>query len=145
MRRFQFGVLVSMLGLAACGGNGSNDGTNNPAAPMTYTLWQNQAGTMPAARAFEAGPFSLPTTGTVTYTITNRSSTSPDHWDISIIPASELSFFENGQSYRGYAPFANVSTQSGSASVPAGSYTIGIVCRNILEDCQFSLDGTMTY
>lgn len=100
---------------------------------------------MPANRGFEAGPFTLPVAGTVAYTITNRSSTTPDHWDISVIPASELPFFEAGQQYRAYAISANVSTQSASAAVPADTYTIGIVCRNILEDCQFSLDATMTY
>lgn len=100
---------------------------------------------MLAAGSRIKAPFTLPVAGSAAYTITNRSTTDPDHWDISIVPASELGFFENNQPYSAYAIHSNVSTQSDSTTLSAGSYAIGIVCRNILQDCQFSLDASMTY
>lgn len=144
MRLLQASLLTSFVLLSACGGGGGgNHATGN--TPRTYTLYLAQPGSMPADGEFEAGPFTLPVAGVVDYTITNRSPTTPDFWDISVISSSELPFFEAGQQYSGFAPHASVSTQSDSAAVPAGTYTIGILCRNIFEDCEFSLDATMTY
>jgi hypothetical protein len=134
--------LLSVLTLGACGSSTTDPGGGGPA---TYTIVQNQPEMIGAGTRLVAGPFTMPTAGIVSYTITNRSTTTPDHWDIAIVPASELSFFNNGQPYTGAAPHTNVSTQSDSASVPAGTYSIGVLCDNLLEDCQFSLDATMTY
>lgn len=142
--------LVTALAVVGCSSGdgdpaGGSGGTGGPYVPTTYVLFDNDAGSMPAGRGFEGGPFTLSRAGSVEYTITNRSTTTPDHWDVGIMPMSEKAFFENGQPWNAYAVNSNVSTISDGENVPAGTYYIVLVCDNLIEDCQFSIDASMTF
>jgi len=129
--------------VAGCGGGGSGGpGVNSP---TVHPIFTNEPQQIAAGQAFEA-PFSLPVAATVSYTITNRSTTSPDHWTVSIIDSSELPFFENGQPYQSVSPVHdNVSTISDQGPLDAGDYVLALVCDNLIEDCQFSLDLSATF
>ncbi len=138
-------LVCAVVGLVGCGSAGGSDPTAPGHVIKTYSLFSNQSETIEAGQVFEA-PFSLPYDADFSYGVTNRSTTSPDHWDVSIVDASELTFFENGQSYRSASPLhQNVSTISDGGPLPAGDYAIAIICDNLIENCQFSLDATETY
>jgi hypothetical protein len=87
----------------------------------------------------------MPLAGTLQYTITNRSTTTPDYWDVAFVTPTEYSYLINGQAWQGYALSLNVSTQSNSAAVPAADYYFVVVCRNIAENCMFSYIVLATY
>jgi hypothetical protein len=136
-------LACAAVALAGCG-SGSSGGPGG-GTPTTHALFTNKSVMIGAGQGFE-GTFSLPVDATVSYTVTNRSSTTPDHWDVSIIDASEIAFFENGQPYQSASPVhQNVSTISDAGPLPAGDYALALVCDNLIEDCQFSLDMTATY
>jgi hypothetical protein len=139
-------VVVAATMSIALAGCGTSDGTGGSSTqPTTHALFANQPEMTAAGQSFE-GTFNLPVDAAVSYTVTNRSTTSPDHWDVSIVEASELHFFENGQPYRSASPLhQNVSTISDSGSLTAGDYALAIMCDNILENCQFSIDLSATF
>ena len=78
--------------------------------------------------------------GQVHYSIINRSSTTSDTWDISIVPEEEVGFLEDGRPYQAFALHENVSSISDSAFLDPGTYSLAVFCQNLIEDCQFSLD-----
>jgi hypothetical protein len=138
-------LAYTVAALGACGGSGSEGPGGASNTPTPHALFTNKSEMIAAGQAFE-GTFSLPVAATVSYTLTNRSTTSPDHWDVSIVDSSELSFFENGQPYQSVSPLhQNVSTISDSGPLPAGDYAIALICDNLVENCQFSLDATATF
>jgi hypothetical protein len=140
-------ALILIWAVGALVGCGSSSNSGGPAAgtPTSHALFTNQSEMIAAGQGFE-GTFNLPADATVSYTVTNRSTTTPDHWDVSIVDASELQFFEKGQPYKSASPLhQNVSTISDSGSLSAGDYALALVCDNVLENCQFSLDLTATF
>jgi hypothetical protein len=140
-------LVCAMAGLMGCGSETGSPGGGGPGGHvvMTYSLFSNQPEMIAAGQPF-LGTFTLPYDATVAYTVTNRSTTSPDHWDVSIIDMAEASFFENGQPYRSASPLhRNVSTISDSGPLAAGNYALALICDNIFENCQFSLDMTATF
>lgn len=126
-------------------GTGGTGGMTAPPAPTNHVINIEVPGTTPANRSLLVGPWSVPKSATVTYTVTNRSTTTPDHWDTAIVPMSELEYLKNGQPVRTFGLRENVSTVTEAVVIPAGTYYLAIACRNVIEDCQFSYEITALY
>lgn len=135
-------LLIGACGSEGDGGypppSGGTGGTTQPPAPKDHTIQGETPGMTNANQGLSVGPFTLPTAANVTYSVTNRSTTSPDHWDTGIMPMSELYYFQKGQPYKAFGVKENVSSVIEVVEVPAGTYYLVIACRNVIEDCQFS-------
>jgi hypothetical protein len=152
--RTNIGILALAMLLAGCGsdtsGDGggtihtSGDGGGTIHTPQTYTIYNDVYGQI-GAGTVGAYAVSIPLAGTLQYTITNRSTTTPDYWDVAFATPTEYSYLANGQAWQGYALSTDVSTQSNSAAVLAGDYYFVVVCRNVVEDCMFSYTVLATY
>lgn len=119
-------------------GTAGTGGTMTPPAPINYTISLETPGMLEPNMGLAVGPWSLPKRASVTYEITNRSSTTPDRWDVGILPMSELQYYQNGQTFNALGAKANVSTHSETVSIAAGTYYLVVACRNAFERCQFS-------
>ncbi len=137
-----------LLALAGCGGGMSpaSTGTTPPATPTVHTV-MNDGLLSVAAGAYAVSPsFALPA-ATVDYTITERTSSSvPDTWTVGVASEAEVGYLQAGAQWQAFALETNaVGTVSDSASVPADTYSLVLVCGNLLEDCVFSDVVTATY
>jgi hypothetical protein len=151
-------MLVLALALAGCGGGttttthtpgggGNPRTTTQPPVPTLHVIAADTMGNpIPAGSANTIGPYTLPAS-TVAYQITERTtSTTQDTWTTAIAAASEIARAQAGQDYRAYGIEQAVrGTISTTATVPADTYYLLIICQNILEDCVFSYQLQATY
>jgi hypothetical protein len=135
-------VVVCSLGLAACGGGGGGGCRTNCGGPMTYTLASDMYEKFPG---YFGLTFSVPAASTLDFNVAARSSTTPDHWDFGVFTATEYNYYSNGMQSSAYSPAQNVTSTSGSVSVPAGDYVLGFHCANLVEACEVSIDLSATY
>ena len=148
-------MLVLALALAGCGGGtttthtpggGGSPGTQPPVPTLHVIAADTLAAPLAAGTAASYSPFTIPA-ASVVYQITERTTTvTQDTWTTAIVSASELARANAGQSYRGYALKTMVTgTTSGTEQVPADSYSLVVVCQNVLDDCVFSFQIQATY
>jgi hypothetical protein len=137
MHRSMVGLIcAAVLSVGACGGEPER---------MEYSIFQNTSGMVSPGDTF-LYQFPLPGNSQVKYTIENRSSTTPDHWDIAVLESSEFDFFTNGQPFRSFANHTNVSTTSGMTDIAsAGNYAVAVKCVNAIENCQYSISVRAIY
>jgi hypothetical protein len=155
MGRLAF-VLLALL--AGCGGgttttthtptgSGGSGGTVIPPTPTLHVIYPDTiANPQGAATGLSYGAFTLPT-ASVSYMITERTTTTTqDTWTTAIVSSSELARANAGQDYRGYAiSTMHTGTVSATATVPADVYNLVVFCDNILEDCVYSYQLSATY
>lgn len=152
-------ALALLVLLAGCGGGttttthtpggGGSTGTTTtqPPVPTLHTLYPDtMANPQGAATGLSYGPFTLPAS-TVSYMITERTTTlTQDTWTTAIVSSSELARANAGQDYRGYAiSTKHTGTVSATAVVPADAYNLVVYCDNVLEDCVYSFEVQATY
>jgi hypothetical protein len=131
-------------GLQASPGGAPSSGSPAPSA-AEYTLVAARPGELPPDDVLDQ-PFDLPAPGTVSFSIANRSTDEPDHWDIGIFSEAEFQRFQNGRPATGYAFVQDVSARQASADVPEGGrYHLGIRCRNPYQACLFTFAVNARY
>lgn len=129
------GPVLALAAVCSCGGDGA-DGSG-PQQPIDHILAPDTALTLNAGAVADVA-ISLPTAAVVTYTIMDRSTTTPDTFDAAIFTDAEFTYFRNAQPSQGYAPKRSAAPANATGNVPAGTYHLGIRCTNVLENCQFS-------
>ena len=125
-----FGAAIGLQFLSGCGGSGAE------------TLASNEPASFPAF--YSIGPFTVSDGATISFNVQDRSTTTPDHWDIGIYTATEWGYYSTGSPATAYAAASGVSNDSDSTSVPAGDYYLGFHCDNLVETCMVSIDLTVT-
>jgi hypothetical protein len=132
------GVVFFLVG---CGGGSSGGGASAPTVhPFSDRDQQSAVGVV-----LPIGPFMLPEGATVTYDITDMPmGIGPDSMDCVVATTTELQ--------RGQVPILGTGVRMGVSStgattppLPADSYNLAIVCRNISDDCTFHASLSATF
>lgn len=126
-------------------GSGTGGTTMTPPPPTDHTIFADTPAMINADEGGYAGPFTLPKTALVTYAVQNRSTSTPDKWDVGIVSMTELHYFQNGQAYKAFGLQENVSSVAATVEVPAGTYYLTVHCRNLFERCQLSYAISAVY
>jgi hypothetical protein len=112
--------------------------------PVDHTLASAVPLTIKAGSTVQV-TFDVPTTASFTWSLADRSSTSPDTFSVKALSESEYGNYLAGQPTLGYASKKGTAPDSASDTLPAGGYHLLATCTNLLENCEFAYTLVATY
>jgi hypothetical protein len=132
-------VGLTVLLLAGCGG-----GDDGGPAPVDHPLVTDQDSSAAPNTVLVVGPYQLPASTIVSWTITDLPTAGPNSMDVALATTASV---ENGGELVTFGIQLGVSSTTGMTSpLPfPDSYTFVVVCRNPVDDCTFLLTLTANY
>jgi hypothetical protein len=138
------------LGCVERAGSNSGDSATDSAAtsgavPQLHTLVSNQL-LQVAPGDGDGLLLTLPSSGTLGYTVVDQSTTTPGVWDLGFVTRAEYQNFIAGRSWKGYAVSSAVNNKTATTSMlSADHYLFVFRCRNGLDPCLFTYTLEATY